>query len=109
MVGRLGQLAAIILRTTAFMYSDFCRGFPARLISSVLVVLAMYAWAGCSRGGRSSTSIDSSTFDSASAAIRQSWTDAQNAAKRLEYVSAVTNLMELNLHHELTPGQSAAV
>jgi hypothetical protein len=80
-----------------------------RVISSILIVLTMHTWMGCSRDGRSSALIDSSTFDSAPASLRESWEDAQHAAKHLDYVSAVTNLMILGTNHELTPEQSAAV
>jgi hypothetical protein len=82
---------------------------PMRIISIILIALTMYLWTGCSRGGHSSDAIDSSAFDSAPASIKQSWGDAQEAAKHLDYVSAVTNLTALGTNQELTAEQSAAV
>jgi hypothetical protein len=80
-----------------------------RIISSILVVLTLFTWIGCSKDDRSSLSIDPSTFDSAPVPIRQSWGGAQDAAKRLDYVVAVTNLMALASNHELNAEQSNAV
>jgi hypothetical protein len=80
-----------------------------RIIISVLIVLTVQTWAGCSRDEGSSAFIDSSTFDSAPVSIKQPWEDARHAVKQLDYVRAVTNLMALGLNRELTPQQSAVV
>ena len=67
------------------------KGFPAALISILLVAMVSVS---CSQGGPSGA-ISSSAFDSAPADVKQSWNDGIVGWKNHHYAEAATNFVSL--------------
>ena len=67
------------------------KGFPAALISILLVAMVSVS---CSKGGPSGA-ISSSAFDSAPADVKQSWNDGIVGWKNHHYAEAATNFVSL--------------
>jgi hypothetical protein len=80
-----------------------------RIFNSILLILALQMWMGCSKDKGSGELIHSTAFDSAPAPIQESWQAARDADQHHDFLGAVTNLIALSTNTTLNPEQSSAV
>ena len=79
-----------------------------RGLAGALTALALFGGCGGKTGAAKLSSAELKSFDSAPAELKQTWSNALEAAKSNDYVAGQTLFMKL-LSEELTPQQRDAV